>query len=352
MKILYGIQGTGHGHISRAREILPLLYNDANVNIDVLLSGYNCNMSLEEIRVIRKRGISLSYTQTGSVSLMETIKNLKPITFLRDVKSLKLTSYDLVISDYEPVTAWAAHKTGIPSLALSHQAAFMSDYSPRPIRQSYFAEQILKNFAPCQSALGFHFRRYDSFIEPPIIRSEVRELNPENENHITVYLPAYHHKNLIPHFKKITSTQWHIFSPSCDLAFENGNVYVYPVSNVKFLKSLEKCRGVLTSGGFETCAEAMYLGKKLMVIPIQNQYEQLCNAAALKKMGISVVKKVTNRFSNIIENWLKAAPVCTLTEISDTDYLQKTILRYAGITKEQPRATNQYSVQPADTSLQ
>jgi len=327
MRILYGIQGTGHGHISRAREILPLLSNDAEV--DVLLSGYNCKMSLENVQVIKKRGISLTYSNNGRVSLVETIRNLKPITFLKDVNQLKPQSYDLVISDYEPISAWAAYKAGVPSLALSHQAAFMSDFSPRPARQSLIAEQILKKFAPCKSALGFHFRRYDSFVEPPIIRTEILNLNPESGYHVTVYLPAFHHEKLIPHLKKVKSAEWHIFSPSCSSGFKDANVRVNPVNNTGFLKSLETCRGVLTSGGFETCAEAMYLGKKLMVLPIQNQYEQLCNAAALQQMGINVSFNITDQFSKRLEEWLYTANVRTLTDITDTDNLRNTIMDYA-----------------------
>jgi predicted glycosyltransferase len=37
MKVLYAIQGTGNGHIGRAREIVPILMKYADV--DVLLSG-------------------------------------------------------------------------------------------------------------------------------------------------------------------------------------------------------------------------------------------------------------------------------------------------------------------------
>jgi len=239
MRILYGIQGTGHGHISRAREILPLLSNNAEV--DVLLSGYNCKMSLENVRVMKKRGISLAYSNTGRVSLMKTIRNLKPITFLNDVKQLQPHSYDMVISDFEPVSAWAAYRAGVPSLALSHQASFISEFSPRPDRRSIFAEQVLKNFAPCKSALGFHFRRYDSFVEPPIIRSEILNLNPEPGNHVTVYLPAFHHEKLIPHLKKVKSAEWHIFSPSCSRNLEDTNILVNPVNNAGFLNSLETC---------------------------------------------------------------------------------------------------------------
>lgn len=341
MRILYGIQGTGHGHISRAREILPLLINHAEV--DVLLSGYNCNMSLEDIHIMKRRGISLSYSDNGRVSLFNTIKKLKPITFLRDVNKLDSRPYDLVISDFEPISAWASYKTGIPSLALSHQASFLSDLSPRPDRQSLFSEQILKNFAPCKSALGFHFRRYDHFIEPPIIRSEVLSLKPQKDNHVTVYLPAFHHRKLIPYFRKVSSADWHIFSPSCTAAFDESNVTVHPVDNIAFLKSLENCIGVLTSGGFETCAEAMYLGKKLMVIPIKNQYEQLCNAAALKEKGIHVHYSVTEQFSDSLDEWLHSAHIRRLTEITDTQTLCKTILSQADMVR---KSAHQFKAPP------
>ncbi|MDZ7755440.1 glycosyltransferase family protein [Rhodohalobacter sp.] len=86
MKILYGIQGTGHGHISRAREIIPYLSKHASV--DVLISGYNCKMSLDNTKVTHKRGISLTYDDGGSVSYLKTALNIKPVTFLRDINSV------------------------------------------------------------------------------------------------------------------------------------------------------------------------------------------------------------------------------------------------------------------------
>ena len=327
MKILYGIQGTGHGHISRAREILPMLTELADV--DVLLSGYNCNMNIDGIPVSKKRGISLAYDANGSVSYLKTALNLKPATFLRDVHTLDLKKYNLVISDYEPVTAWAALNKRIPSLALSHQAAFLSKKSPRPKQKSQFAEQILKNFAPCNRAIGFHFQRYDTFIEPPIIRSEVMHSEPDRNNHITVYLPAYHHETLMRIFRQIPQTQWHLFSPHCDEKFEEDNVVINPVGNLPFLESLKTGLGVVTSSGFETCAEAMFLGKKLLTIPIRNQYEQLCNAAALEKMGIQVIKQLDDSSIEAITNWLSSAPVISLNDAADAGMLTQKIVRYA-----------------------
>lgn len=327
MKILYGIQGTGHGHVSRAREILPLLSEKADV--DVLISGYNCTMNLDGFKMTHKRGISLAYDSSGGVSYLQTALSIKPVTFLNDVQSLEVDQYDLVISDYEPVTAWASVNKKIPSVALSHQAAFLSKKSPRPKQKSIMAERILKHFAPCKKSVGFHFNRYDSFILPPIIRKEVRNMESTAGRHITVYLPAYHHHILVSYFKLIPDIDWHLFSPSSKESNTIGNVTIHPVGNIPFLKSLKSGMGVLTSGGFETCAEAMYLGKKLMVIPIRNQYEQLCNAAALKQMGITIINKVDDVLPVKVRSWIKEAPVIQLQEAADTERLTEKLVRYA-----------------------
>lgn len=327
MKILYGIQGTGHGHISRAREILPLLSEQADV--DVLLSGYNCQMRLKNIPILHKRGISLAYDSNGSVSYLKTALGIQPVRLLKDVHSLNTKNYDLIISDYEPITAWASIHSTIPSVGLSHQAAFLSHKSPRPKKYSLFSEQILKHFAPCHRPIGFHFQRYDSFILPPIIRRDVRNLSVESGKHVTVYLPAFDHQTLTSVFLQCPQVEWHLFSPLCDEPYQKENIHVKPVGNLSFLESLRTSLGVVTSAGFETCAETMFLGKKLFVVPIRNQYEQLCNAAALKEMGITVLEQFNPMLKNKIDQWISQAPVVHLQEAADTKHLTHKLIQFA-----------------------
>lgn len=328
MKILYGIQGTGHGHISRAREIVPLLSEQAE--LDILISGTNCKMTLDGKTAVRKHGISLAYNSKGSVSYLKTALGIQPVRFLQDIWSTDPSEYDLVISDYEPITAWASRKCGTPSIALSHQASFLSDKSPRPEKKSVLAEQVLKNFAPCDIPIGFHFKRYDSFILPPVIRKEVKELEPEEGDHITAYLPAFDPHELTGILGSIRETEWQLFSPGCDEPFQSGNVSVFPVGNRPFLESLKSSRGVLTSAGFETCAEAMYLNKKLFVIPIRNQYEQLCNAASLKEMGVRVAADTSDTgFISNLRNWLRSAEAVPLPEAADIPSLRETLFGFA-----------------------
>lgn len=324
MNILYGIQGTGHGHLSRAKELLPELGQYASV--DVLISGFACQMPLGNPVTYRKHGISLTYDSNGGVSVLETLMAIKPIRFLRDIQSIPAEHYDLIISDYEPVTAWGAKVAEIPGIALSHQAAFLSGKTPRPAKRSLMAEAILQHFAPAEHAIGFHFEPYDKFIEPPIIRSEIRALSPVARNHITVYLPAYHHAKLVRIFKPFTQTDWHIFAPACGKFERQNHISVHPVSNTGFLESLESCAGVITSAGFETSAEAMYLGKKLLVVPIRNQYEQVCNSVALQEMGVTSLAGLEGAEKELWK-WLETDNIVRLKKAADPANIIQKIIR-------------------------
>lgn len=329
MKILYGVQGTGHGHISRARVMLPKLREYAEV--DVLLSGYNFKINIDGPVDYTARGMSLAYDENGSVDFLKTVLNINPVRFLRDVDSLPICKYDFVVNDFEPVTAWAAKRAGIPCVAISHQAAFLSDNVPRPEHHSLVAEHVMGHFAPSTAEVASHYVRYSHFIEPPIIRRQVRALNPVLGDHITVYLPAFSHHALMNIFQRFPQVQWQIFSPYCESRFTRKNVIVYPVGKESFLKSIENCLGIVSAAGFETTSEALYLGKKLLVIPIKNQYEQACNAAALRLLGGEVIAEFDKHFPAKMKAWLTEGKPLNLPEISEEEDLVQKILKKGAV---------------------
>ncbi len=51
---------------------------------------------------------------------------------------------------------------------------------------------------------------------------------------------------------------------------------------------MASCRGLITSAGFDTAAEAAYHGIPLAVIPTRNHFEQDCNAADIMRSGIGI----------------------------------------------------------------
>jgi len=130
---------------------------------------------------------------------------------------------------------------------------------------------------------------------------------PSNKGHYTVYLPAYKEETLINLLRELPQTSWHVFSKHSKRAFQQDNVNVFPVNNEEFIESMVSSEGVFCGAGFETPAEALFLGKKLMVIPMKNQYEQQCNAAALQHMGVPVAKSLAALTASKLKDWVQHA---------------------------------------------
>ncbi len=187
MKILYAIQGTGNGHISRAREIVPLLQQHGEV--DLLISGTQADVQLNQEIQYKLHGFSFVFGKKGGVDHYATWKSMDLPQFFKNTNSLPLENYNLILNDFEPVTAWACKRRGIESVGLSHQASFQSKKVPKP-KSIDWAQLVMKYYAPATHYVGFHFDRYDDFIYTPVIRSEIRNLSPVNFGHYTVYLPA------------------------------------------------------------------------------------------------------------------------------------------------------------------
>lgn len=302
MKILFAIQGTGNGHISRARDIIPFLQKYAE--LDVLVSGIQADVELGFPIRFRLKGMGFIFGKKGAVDLVQTFRKCVTRDFLKEIKKLPVKDYDLVINDFEPVSAWAAKVQGVPCISLSHQFAVLHSLSPKPEKTDWVGRMILNNYAPVSQGFGFHFKAYAHNIFTPLIRQEIRNLNPTKGSHITVYLPAYSNEKIIRVLSQIPGEEWQVFSKHSKKTFQIANISIQPIENKAFIKSLETAAAVLCGAGFETPAEALFLGKKLMVIPMKNQYEQQCNAAALAEMGVRTLKKLKRKYVLQIKDWL------------------------------------------------
>lgn len=153
MKILYGVQGTGNGHIARARAMSEA-FKEHDVQVDFLFSGREPEkyFSMEAFGDYQTRRGFTFVTEKGSVNYTKTALNNNLIQFFKEVKQLDLSSYDLVINDFEPVSAWAARKQNKPCIGISHQNAFRY---PVPLKgASWFDKSVIEHFAPSRHHLG------------------------------------------------------------------------------------------------------------------------------------------------------------------------------------------------------
>lgn len=303
MKILYAIQGTGNGHMTRAEEVIPVLKKYGDLHLFV--SGVQADIKLPFPIKYKSKGLSFYFGKSGGIDLIKTFRQNSSKDVFKEIKNFPVEKYDLVINDFEPISAWACRRKNIPCVALSHQSALLSPKVIRPKKTDPVGEWVLKNYAPADHHISFHFACYDKDIYTPVIRSRVRTAEVHTKPHYTVYLPAYDDRKLVPLLARFPHIRWHIFSKHANKAYHIGKLSVFPVNNEEFTISMATATGVLCGAGFETPAEALYLGKKVMVVPMKRQYEQHFNAAALKQMGVPVLKKVKKKYLDKIEAWLE-----------------------------------------------
>lgn len=337
MKILYAIQGTGNGHVSRARDIIPLLQKKGEV--DILISGVQADIALPYPVKYKLKGLSFIFGKNGGVDLLETYTKNKIRRVIKEIRSLPIEQYDLIINDFEPISAWAAFFKGKQCIALSHQSAVLSKHAPAPRKSDSMGKFLLRKYAPSTAQYGFHFSRFDEHIYTPLIRREIRELKPTDEGHYTVYLPAYDDKKLIKTFTKIKNVQWQVFSKHNKKAITIENVSIQPISNEAFVESLVSSSGIVCGAGFETPAEALFLGKKLMVVPMKNQYEQHCNAAALETMGVPMLKNLKKKHLPAIQKWVKNGAVINVNYPDVTESIIDSIIEKHAALEVLPSST-------------
>ena len=301
MKILYAIQGTGNGHLSRARDIIPILQKKGE--LDVLVSGIQADVELPYAIKYKFNGLSFIFGKRGGINMLKTYRKSDIKRLYKEIKSLPVEEYDLILNDFEPVSAWACKSKGLECIGLSHQAAVINSNSPKPRKKVPIGRSILFNYAPVSEAYGFHFSRYDQNIYTPVIRGQIRNSTPTDQGHYTVYLPAYSDKRIIEVLSTISNINWQVFSKHTKKAYQRENIHIRPVNNDDFIESFVNCTGVLCGAGFETPAEALFLRKKLMVIPMKGQYEQQCNAVSIAELGVPVIKTLKPKVQEAIRKW-------------------------------------------------
>lgn len=323
MKILYAIQGTGNGHLARASEIVPLLQGMAKT--DILISGTQADIELPFKVKYRFYGISFIFGKHGGVDVAKTIVKLKPLQFIRDLIKLPVHNYDLVISDFEPVTAWACKLKGKKSIGLSHQNAVLHKKAPKPLTRDWAGELVLRYYAPTQTKYGFHFKKLDAYNFTPVIRQSIKNAVPRNNKHYTVYLPAYCNHEIEKALSPFRNIKWEVFSKHTDRTYQVNNIHFNPVSTEKFNHSFIHCEGILCNAGFETPAEALFMGKKLCVIPMKQQYEQACNAQFLAEIGVLVLPQLSNQHFQL-GHWINSSTAIQINYTNDIRQIIENIL--------------------------
>lgn len=299
MRILYGVQATGNGHITRARTMATALA-ESNLTVDYLFSG-RPRAALFDMQPFGDfrcfSGLTFSCDH-GRINYLKSVAANNLPRFIRDTLQLDLDGYDLIITDFEPITAWAARVRNRPSLGISHQYAFKYDI---PAAGKTFASQLLMNwFAPAQRTLGLHWHHFNRPILPPLIELPLHPISYE-PGKILIYLPFEDTSQIIHWLSGVEGCQFHIYCNTLE-DHHYGHFHLHRYDRDTFQIDLASCEGVIANGGFGLSSETIQYGKKLLMKPIKGQIEQLSNAVAAAQIGFA---DVMHHFDHhLLQRWL------------------------------------------------
>jgi len=308
MKIFYGVQGTGNGHITRAR-VMKKELSAAGMDVTFQFTGRPQEefFDIEEFETRQFREGFTFCTEKGDVKYIKTALKSKPVNFIKDVKSLDFSGYDLIITDFEPVTAWAAKMQKKNTLGIGHQYAFKHTI-PR-IKSDPLANSVMKYFAPVNTGLGLHWHHFGQPILPPIIETSI-VTDTIQKNKIVVYLPFEDQNEIIKTLASFKDFQFHLYSP-VPVISQYEHIICHPLSRSGFLNDLHSCVGIISNAGFELASESLQLGKKILAKPLHSQMEQLSNAMALQQLEYG--HTTLNITSEVVEKWLNEKRAVKIT---------------------------------------
>ena len=300
MKILYGVQGTGQGHVSRARAMAAAL---AQWPVDVtwLFSGRS-KTALFNMEIFgdfeHRRGLTFS-TGGGKLHYGATLRNNNLLQFLRDARTLDLSKFDMIVSDYEPVVARAARQQGRRLIGIGHQYAFGPE-TPRA-GSSWLQEQVMSRFAPVTVPIGLHWHPYAENVLPPIL--DLPEIPVEHGEHFLVYLPFEDQQAVTAILQQFSRQKFVQYSPAVDDEIR-GNVLRRKANVHSFKQHLASAAGVICNSGFELISECLQWRKPVLAKPLDGQMEQHSNAQALRQLGYATVTHVFDQ--EALAQWLAA----------------------------------------------
>ena len=289
MNILYGVQTTGNGHLVRAKNIIPGLRQKGH-HVHTLFSG-DINKSIQDIDLFRpytfKKGLTFR-TRSGKLNYPGTLKELNFYRFYKDIISFDARGFDVVITDYEPITSRIAKYKKIPSIGVGHIHAFCHDVPIYKNRRSV-ALYVMNNFAPTDIPIGLHWHHFDQPILPPMIPQDIKEMDASTQkDKIVVYLNFEELEQVKRYLSGFPTKTFYIYS-SIEEGYDQENLKIRPLDRENFIQDLGEAEGVVCNSGFSLLSEALHLGKKILTKPVTGQIEQESNALALEKLELGTV---------------------------------------------------------------
>src|SRR5690348_15428299 len=292
--ILYGVNGEGSGHSTRAKAILTHLQRQGHtvhvVSFDRGLRNLKCDFEVTEIYGLRLAYVrnQVRYRKTIVGNLLKAPRAGKSIKQL--TKMAEQWGIDLVITDFEPLSCRVAHHLHLPLISIDNQHLLTrAEISyPRECRNDAAAAKLVTRVMThgCDAYLVISLfdaplRRKDTLLFPPILRQEVLQARSITGDYVLVYVTAPSAELM----ELLGRVRQRFVCYGFNREGQQGNLLFRTPSLEGFLADLTGCKAVLANSGFSLISEALHLRKPYLAWPLKRQFEQVFNAYYVQKMG-------------------------------------------------------------------
>jgi uncharacterized protein (TIGR00661 family) len=313
--ILYGVNGEGAGHSTRAREVISHLQAKGH-EVHVASFDRGLRNLAEDFEVTEIYGLRFAYVNNQVRYRRTVAKNVA--TVRQAAKSVKLLSQlvddwgiQLVITDFEPLTCQVGLRKHLPVISIDNQHTLTNtdvSYPHQYRRDAAVAKLVTRIMVPRGDAyLTTSFfipkvKKARTFVFSPILRQAILQAKPSAGEHVLVYVtsPA-------PSLAKLLAgIRGSFVAYGFAKEGREGNIVFKKPSLDGFLQDLVTCKAIIANAGFSLVTEALHLAKPYLAIPVKHQFEQIFNAYWLDKMGYGAYWEDLNK--ERIESFLYNMP--------------------------------------------
>ncbi|MBK9936356.1 MAG: glycosyl transferase [Cytophagaceae bacterium] len=303
MEIGFIIQGEGRGHQTQAVALSEILVKNGHKVVFALAGTADIKKqsvllkNCPNFEVLPFLSPSLAYNQkTKELSILKTVTDSLPRLpqYFKSLKVIKnmVETYqpDVIVNFYDflgGIFSGFLNRFDVPVVCIGHQYLLLNSVFEYP--QNQRLDRFFVNFntkitsLKADKMLALSFRKFWSekniHTVPPLLRSELKLQEVYNENFILVYVTQPELiTDVITQCKLYPEENFEMFVDLKDDIMLPANLKINPISNSLFLERMAACKGLISTAGFESVCEAMYLSKPVMMVPVKNHYEQKCNA--------------------------------------------------------------------------
>jgi uncharacterized protein (TIGR00661 family) len=308
MKYLFLVQGEGRGHMTQAIELGRILVKFGHEVVHTFIGAskrrkipdYFYEQIPSEIETIRSPNFILD-KDNKSLNLWKSITfNSKFLgaykkSLDRVHQKVKQTQPDAIINFYDFIGGFYFRfyrPKNVKHVCIGRQFLTLHpDYLFAPDREVEKKLFLLNNKLTsqrCDKYLALSFRPYEPrrsgnmTVMPPLIKHETRQAHAVQEDFILGYMVNDGYaEDVIAQHKNFPQLELHCFwdRKNMPLTYSpHEHLTFHQIDNQLFTDYMQRCKGYISTAGFESICEAMYLGKPTLMIPVEGQYEQACNA--------------------------------------------------------------------------